>query len=201
MISNKINNINLDEFYDIPKYKGMFKIDKKGNILNTKTNKIYTINYSKNYAKVTAKYNNKAYNIEIHRALAETFIENPNPDIYIEVDHINRNKHDNRLENLKWVTKEENNQNRIITRIVHIYKTDLNYNLIHVYESANKCCIAEKMQYSTLIKLLRKECRGKNVFSNNVGLSNIYGDYRFMLKEEYDKNKSKTAFNMADSLS
>lgn len=45
----------------------------------------------------------------IHRLVAETFI--PNPENKMEVDHINRNKADNRVENLRWTTHRENRRN------------------------------------------------------------------------------------------
>tara|TARA_R110002012_G_scaffold152074_2_gene312009 strand:- start:19 stop:462 length:444 start_codon:yes stop_codon:yes gene_type:complete len=52
--------------------------------------------------------NKKHY--KLHRILGKLFI--PNPENKPCIDHINRIRTDNRLENLRWATRSENNYNK-----------------------------------------------------------------------------------------
>lgn len=54
------------------------------------------------------------HNYYKHRLVAKQFIENPDDLDY--VDHINRNRLDNRIENLRWCSSSENNKNKSSTR-------------------------------------------------------------------------------------
>lgn len=58
----------------------------------------------------------------IHRLVAEAFI--PNPDDKPEVNHIDGDRHNNKLDNLEWTTKKENMQ--------HAFRTGLCSNQIKI---------------------------------------------------------------------
>lgn len=66
-----------------------------------------------NYYTVTLKdkMNDKLRHVSIHKLVAEHFI--PNPKNKPCIDHINTDRHDNRVENLRWVTQKENCNNPI----------------------------------------------------------------------------------------
>ena len=65
------------------------------------------------YQMVSAGYH--GYPQYVHRMVAETWLDNP--DHCEQVNHINGNKSDNRVENLEWVTPGEN--------LRHAYRTGL----------------------------------------------------------------------------
>lgn len=59
---------------------------------------------------LVCKLNGKQY--KHHRLVALQFIPNGDPAHKIEVDHINHDRCDNRIENLRWVTASENSRNK-----------------------------------------------------------------------------------------
>lgn len=59
------------------------------------------------YGYKRVKYKGKTYSV--HRLIAEAFLQNP--DNKPTVDHINRNRSDNRISNLRFATSQEQREN------------------------------------------------------------------------------------------
>ena len=68
----------------------------------------WTFGSKNRWGYMRVRVNGKDYSV--HRLVAGTFLHNQ--DNKPQVDHINRNKTDNRVQNLRWVTRTENNRNR-----------------------------------------------------------------------------------------
>lgn len=86
-----------------------FMINEEGDVLNLKTNKILKKSIFKDgYYHVTLPMGKRGQvkSIRIHKAIAETFI--PNPLNLPIVNHIDENKLNCNIDNLEWVTSQEN---------------------------------------------------------------------------------------------
>ena len=100
----------MEEQYDILGYEGLYTINRNGEIYNKMGLKRKPRERTDGYLYYGLYKEGKQKSIYIHRLLGLQFI--PNPDNKLCIDHINRNKQDNRIENLRWATHTENMNNR-----------------------------------------------------------------------------------------
>lgn len=118
----------LEEWKDIKDYKGKYQISNLGRIKSLRRKVVQSNSYeyvikekilkqSKNtngYLSITLNNNGKK-RFSVHRLVGTHFLNNP--ENKEQINHINGVKTDNRIGNLEWVTKSENQ--------IHAYKSGL----------------------------------------------------------------------------
>lgn len=132
-----------------------------------------------------------------HKLVAETLI--PNENAYPEVNHKNRNKLDNRVENLEWTTREKNMQHLSDTLSdIVIREKPLIEEYIPIIESVpenwkmfykpEKIFTPPKPKYKIIDKLYSKEYQVRNV-------SNWVNTHWEQLSQRGRTKKSKTFYH------
>jgi hypothetical protein len=99
------------KYYKIINGYENYMIGRNSIIYNIKTGqKIKPLLGNHGYYCFNPSNNGKQKCLLIHRILAELYIPNDNPS-RTYIDHIDRNKTNNNLDNLRWVTNQENMMN------------------------------------------------------------------------------------------
>jgi hypothetical protein len=87
-----------------------YQINRKTMVIK---NKETGISPTINVCKLTGyfQFTIKSTNYKLHRVIALQFVPNPDPNRFTVVDHIDRNKQNNTIANLRWVTQSFNCKN------------------------------------------------------------------------------------------
>jgi len=83
-----------------------WSVDESGRVRNDETGHFLTGTILHSYRYINFRWNGKQKNKSVHRLVAEAFL--PNPENLPYVHHKDGNRLNNNLENLEWVTEQDN---------------------------------------------------------------------------------------------
>ena len=121
---------NAEQWKDVVGFEGLYEVSTKGRVKNLKTGRILGDRYDSNGYKIVDL---KRKNYYIHRLTALAFI--PNPDNLPEVDHVDEDKRNNDVSNLRWVTASENVRHSTHKYSCQVKQIDKDGNLIKTWDS------------------------------------------------------------------
>jgi hypothetical protein len=156
---NEIENLDNEIWKEIPleltNNKNGYFISSYARFKNAKGHIIINYKYSSGYKRLNIE--RKAF--LLHRLVAITFI--PNLENKEQVNHIDGNKLNNRLENLEWVTNKENQIHKVKLGLYKgeksVIQYDLNMNKINEFKSI----ITASKILNIDVSIISNNCRGK----------------------------------------
>ena len=144
-----------------------YSVSNFGRVKNDVSNKIILGSTVRGYKLIYLPHvTGKSKYIPVHRLIALSFLGEP-PDIGMSVDHINRDRSDNRLSNLRWATQKQQclnktfSQSSITTKKVEQCKMD--GSIIKVWNSR----IEAANSLGLNVRRITACCTGKKKFYRN----------------------------------
>jgi len=177
---------------DIEGYKGLYQVSNLGRIksLHGLSERIMKQTLQKGYLRITLLKNKKQKRFLSHRLVAQAFI--PNPENKPQVNHIDEDKENNRVDNLEWVTAKENNdwgtrKSRAIKSSINNPKRDylelgkkFSKSIYYINEKGEKICFSGIHEAARLLNITPN-----GISANLHGKLKTYKGFVFM----FDNNE------------
>lgn len=162
---------------DVPGYEGLYQASNYGRIASIRYGfKIRSIvRNPSGYLQCAFRVNNKIKTFLVHVIVANTFLLKC--EDCTQVDHVNNVKTDNRVDNLKWVTRSDNMKNNYSRGATTAEKQgskgkkieilDLEDNSLGVFNSLKEATLEFDVSHGNLSSICNPHARLKTIFSRS----------------------------------
>jgi hypothetical protein len=167
-----------------------YSINRDGLVLNRCGRELTHCITADGYTKYTLYQNDgKKRNCSLHRLLAIQFI--PNPENKKEIDHIDRNKKNNNLSNLRWATRQENQNNKNTNIVLADGQTieDYKHKQVNDNRLKNNDRFKEKDKAYYEANKEHIQAKRKENFMKNENENKVVASTR--AKENYEKRRTE----------
>ena len=97
-----------------------------------------------------------------HRLVAEAYLPKPQDKNKNQINHIDRNKLNNYVDNLEWVTPKENSEHAMknqLKKLKHVFCFNKNKQLVAEYNNVNQAARAVNISASLIFQELQKDIK------------------------------------------
>ncbi|AUR94303.1 HNH nuclease [Vibrio phage 1.193.O._10N.286.52.C6] len=112
-----------------------------------------TFNKSTGYCMVRMCHNNHARTVRVNRIMGFTWVNNPSPEVYDSINHIDGDKTNDHADNLEWCSGSQNQRHAIATGLKGkgslLYNAELHEDEVH--------SICQRLEEGFLVKDLSDE--------------------------------------------
>ena len=183
---------------DIKGYEGLYQVSNLGRVKSLvgwngkryiereKILKKTVHQASENYYReiVNLAINKKRKMCKVHRLVAEAFL--PNPNNLPQVNHIDGNTFNNKVENLEWCTGREN--------IIHAYETGLKKSYRPTKEELEEMYINQRIPLKEIVKQKKTNIEVVKKYLNKYGIkirSKSEADTKYFITKEFLEKELK----------
>ena len=174
----------------IKNQKSKYSVSQYGRVINTKTGRILKPQkIARGYLGVNLSMGKKSFTKQIHRLVAIAFLDNPNK--LPQVDHLDGNKHNNRVNNLEWVTPKVNIRRAYAKGLIKVRKGSEHNNAKYTDTQIISVCnmlIENTLSYEDISRLTNVSKSTISHIKNKSAWKHITSKYDF-------SNYNKTMVN------